>query len=426
MKIVPGDSRALQIIDKRIQDHLRISVERHSINFGGSTPIFVTFYHKTPSSTTDPNLGNSNAAVGPNSPHRYAKIKDFPLFRFEATYTGLEHGDLGPESKYEGEAVVIPGMIRPEDGDHFAVEVLSNIYLFRITSANPDRMHTMEKYWKIMYELVGDEIETINNQVHSDIRVYPDPYLRGTGVLLEENNAVRLEIAEIYFAELQQICREWFAKHTVASPEKFTNNGRIPVLLELSHMIKKHDLLSNPYDIQSQLSLFEPWKQNNSFEIQRMYVKSFFAYFDRNLEEPHRMNPVPTVPTNRFIQPSIYDNFRHQYGRLMGSVTRYQLYEITSELTDAGLTIITQDFLDRMNSGTLYAEKSHVLENILITWKNMGFNGVLDYVTQQNNILEGIVERTNFELYILLPPTILVLANARKWLRSQMVNFLPT
>jgi hypothetical protein len=433
MRILPKhiDNRARQLLEGRMRAFLNASIERHTQGFGNSAPFFVTYYHKNANSTTDPNLGNANQAVGPESPTRFVKINDFPLYKFESTFTSLEMGDLGPESKMEGKAVVIPGMIQPEDGDFFSISVASTIHLFIVTKASADRMHQSEKYWEIEYELSPYNIENIEQQVQVKAQLYPDRYLRGTGLILEETAAMHLEIIEETIETLRDWMIEWFGRHNMVVPPNYTyTDGKRPVLMELSYMVGRHNMLNKTMELNSNVALIEPWTRGRQTDILRAYRSSWFSHFDREQFEPHTIpqvdRPVPAAKLH--MSKSIYDNFSSQYGAIRGDVVGFTLLQT---IDPAGVSVpthplISQDLHDRILNGNVYTEAQYLLHNVLILWQNNGFESVSTYITSTNNIVDDVLLCDDLELYYIVPTALLVLTNTSRWLRSKVVNYLPT
>lgn len=134
------------------------------------TPIFVTYYNKNvQSSDEDRNLDNVKEVIGYESPNRFNRIEDFPLYLVEALSNNFEVDDVyGLNTDSEGEAVILPKMLKPYVDDHFNIIYNNDELLFEVTKVDFDRINGL-KYYKISYKLSHHSKDDIEEQITEEL-----------------------------------------------------------------------------------------------------------------------------------------------------------------------------------------------------------------------------------------------------------------
>lgn len=133
-----------------------------------TTPTFVTYYHiNVDESTTDDGFADVASIVGHRSPIRYNKIENLPIYGIEQMVLQLQDGDQGLDGSIEGEAIIVPGTIKPLQNDFFIIPILSDIFMFRVTEFSFDTI-VADNFYKLSYVLEyidEDMYKTLNEQV---------------------------------------------------------------------------------------------------------------------------------------------------------------------------------------------------------------------------------------------------------------------
>lgn len=159
MAILVDEKRMVEDNLFKYEERLKSPVSR----FIESTPTFVTYYHIDPDATTvDDGFKDINSILGFRSPLRFKKIDSFPLYGLEQIVLQLQDTDQGLDTSYEGEAVIVPGSIKPLQNDFFMISCLKNPYLFRVTEINYDTIMP-DNYYKIGFHLEYLEEEKVDN-----------------------------------------------------------------------------------------------------------------------------------------------------------------------------------------------------------------------------------------------------------------------
>ena len=141
-----------ELIQNRVDDYLEKSTSKFT-KFLESTPTFVTYYqYDRVNSTLDKGLDNVEKHIGAHSPNRFNKIEKFPMYGMDIMSISQEFSDIGMDTTYESEAVVLPGTLRPYPEDYFICEYIGDVYLFKINGVQNDTIRN-KPFYKVSYQL---------------------------------------------------------------------------------------------------------------------------------------------------------------------------------------------------------------------------------------------------------------------------------
>ena len=164
-------NRPAEFINKNVQN-LVTRLNSSYVKFLEQKPTFTTYYHiNKQESTTDKGLKMPEKMIGIKSPLRYNKIFGFPLHGIENIQLQLDDSEIGLDSEYEGEAIILPNTIHPTVDDFFTIEYLNKKYLFRITQYSYDTIKA-NNYYKVnfvLYSVDADKVVDLETQV---VKVY--------------------------------------------------------------------------------------------------------------------------------------------------------------------------------------------------------------------------------------------------------------
>jgi len=146
--------------EKRLESQYSVFTDRN--------PTFVTYYHiNNINSITDTGLLNVDRIIGNESPLKYQKIEDFPIYGIEQIKIDLSDEDEGLNGSFEGDGIILPNTIKPLPNDFFIISYLDSSYLFMITQIDYDTIKS-NNYYKINYYLRSTDytsVEELNKQV---------------------------------------------------------------------------------------------------------------------------------------------------------------------------------------------------------------------------------------------------------------------
>lgn len=121
-----------------------------------NAPNFVTYFAlDMQHSKNDPGLGNVIEVVGNESPLRYNRINNLPLFNIDEVQPQFEYNeDTGMEGTMEGQAVLAPGTIQPQPNDYFIFTYhehkIDMLKAFKVTNVQMSAINS-NTYFQISY-----------------------------------------------------------------------------------------------------------------------------------------------------------------------------------------------------------------------------------------------------------------------------------
>ena len=177
-------------------------------------PSFYTYYHiNTKRSTVNEGLQNVNAILGKESPLRYNKIVNFPIFGIDTATLNLEDTDHGLDTSYQGSGTIAPFTIQPLPNDFFVGEYMDKRLVFRVTSVNYQAVISNE-YYEIEFELysfLGSDVTSLENQtIHRYHCIFDNIGTSDKSVIRDEDfetiekiNEIRYTLRDNYLAKFK-------------------------------------------------------------------------------------------------------------------------------------------------------------------------------------------------------------------------------
>ena len=118
-------------------------------NTGATTAESFLFYPKHESVSVGASVESQkyiDKLLGSESPIRYNKIFNFPLYGIEQIQLQLDEMDEGLNSEYNGEAIILPNTIHPTVDDYFIIDYLEKKYMFRVIKYDYDTIKSNNFY----------------------------------------------------------------------------------------------------------------------------------------------------------------------------------------------------------------------------------------------------------------------------------------
>lgn len=141
-----------ELIKNRVDDYLEKSTSQYT-KFLETTPNFVTYYqYDNVNSTMDKGLEDVENYFGSHSPNKFNKIEKFPLYGMDTMSVSQEFSEVGMDTNYESEALILPNTIRPYPGDYFRCDYIGEVYLFRITGVQNDTIRN-KPFYRVSFSL---------------------------------------------------------------------------------------------------------------------------------------------------------------------------------------------------------------------------------------------------------------------------------
>ena len=134
-----------EIIENNIQDKFKVYQTEFS-RFYDKPPVFVTYYNYDKNSLNDLGLENVEANFGRDTPTKYNKISDVPIFSFSQLSMEGSFEETGFNTNSDGEGVIVMDTITPYVGDFFFIKHVGKNYLFRVNKADKQAFHETPTY----------------------------------------------------------------------------------------------------------------------------------------------------------------------------------------------------------------------------------------------------------------------------------------
>lgn len=235
-----NDNSERTLVNKYVDSYLN-GISKYS-KYINSVPNFVTYYSRDyVESTENSGMGTVNEIVGDESPTRYNKINNFPLYGVEDSTPELNvDGINGLGLINEGSAVIIPDTIVPRPDDLFIFSYSEDTeeakLIYRVTDVNITAIDS-NTFYQITYNSTPYDEEILEKKQISDNYelIYDNISTSQNTLVLEEDYIIAGKLEKL-FNELREVYLELFYSNRLnifAIYDKFDNTVILdPVLNE--------------------------------------------------------------------------------------------------------------------------------------------------------------------------------------------------
>ena len=210
--------------DQVTLDKLNQTITDYSRFFNGQ-PVFVNYFNHR-DTTIEPGLDDNLAAIGNQSPNRFNKIENLPVYDFPELDIAEELGDFGLEHKIEGSCVILADMITPyeEDFFHISSDAIPENYMFQITKVTRDKISN-QPFFKVEFALEHHVADEIIDQIEEEFEVDYDLIgKQGFNAVLNKKNTKLIESLKDKFRIVFDFFKETFY-HESLNIFRFDING---------------------------------------------------------------------------------------------------------------------------------------------------------------------------------------------------------
>lgn len=233
-----------------VNDNIFLHEERINSQYSRfleSSPSYVTYYNiNNIETTTDTGFGGVERILGANSPIRFNKVKDFPIYGLEQIVLSLDDELQGLDSSYEGEAIILPNTIKPLPNDMFTISYLSSEYIFMVTAVAYDTIRS-KNFYKISFtvkSLYGEHKDHLERQTIEKFNCLVDNIGTKEKVLLRDDDVDQLiALNEIYTTVANQYKLLFFNKKYNCFA--YTNGSNLIYDRYLSEFINKTKIFND-------------------------------------------------------------------------------------------------------------------------------------------------------------------------------------
>lgn len=161
--------RQKDVIKSSLSKYLNATTTGKYLTYFEGSPTYITYYQlDSEASLNDIGLEAVNSLVGKNSPNKYKRIFEVPVYGVDALDVSNELSERGLEAIVNGELLFLPNSVRPYAGDFFVFEYEGlESHLFRINDVQYDKI-SPKKYFRCQYSLYQKNADEIFDNVVED------------------------------------------------------------------------------------------------------------------------------------------------------------------------------------------------------------------------------------------------------------------
>lgn len=201
-----------EIVTNNIDTYLN-DTTRDYPNFLETAPFFVTYYSRSAyQSTFDTSLENYNEIVGEESPNKFHKIDNLPIYSLDTSDFNQEMGDEGWKGEISSSCIILPNTVTPKPDDLIEIEIHSKKYLFQVTNGSSDN-YGNNTYYKINFRISQYTSTEADKQITEEFEIDFDLIGKSNNVLIKKDYAkALLQIEAVYNELLESFKYTYFDK----------------------------------------------------------------------------------------------------------------------------------------------------------------------------------------------------------------------
>ena len=336
-----------------------------------TTQTYTNYFHiNNNETTTDAGFIDVEEYLGNRSPVRFGKIENFPIYGLEQIVIQLQEDDIGLDGNYEGEAIILPGTIKPVQNDFFTIPILKDSYVFRVTDIQYDNVMP-DNFYKITFKLEyidSDYIKQLEEQTVDEYVCVLDNYGTEEKCIIEKSCFTKVKEIQNMYQEIIEFYKALFynERHNV-----FLGDGEMgrkvydPLQTEF---INKHQLFNEKNNLEcliltdevedpqrklkyakSMYRLFEirdlklltPFKYTLRDSI-TLHESSFYRWHEKRIDVMDIPNHIPStakqILSDEFVDAVMYNTeLETEYGNLIKRFLRKEelgIKDISLQLGD--------------------------------------------------------------------------------------------
>ena len=220
-----------EIVKNNINTYITDSTNNYP-NFLDEAPVFVTYYSRSHfESTFDPSLEHYNEIAGEESPNKFHKIENFPIYSLDTSDFGKTLNEDGWSGEVSSSCIVLPNTITPKPDDLIEIEIHSTKYLFQVINGSSDN-YGNAKFYKLEIRISQYRKEEADRQVTDEFEVNFDLIGKYDNIIVKKSLNKYLDSIRDKYDRLLKVYNELFF-------DKFANYYREPFLKFIDQNLNK-------------------------------------------------------------------------------------------------------------------------------------------------------------------------------------------
>lgn len=186
-------------------------LESQYSRFLQQSPTITTYFRiNANASTVDLGTMNIERPIGDNSPLRFNKVTNFPMYGLEEAAFSLDDDAEGLDMNFSSSAIIIPNTLDPYPGDYFTTETLGPNFVFQVVNVRPDtvrsnpfkmveyKLSSIDREGTIFKQLEAQSVESFTTEI-SNIGTDDMVFIKSEEISMRERLAsVKKDIVEYY------------------------------------------------------------------------------------------------------------------------------------------------------------------------------------------------------------------------------------
>lgn len=344
-----------EIIEKNVRKMIERSSSEYT-RFLETTPNFVTYFQRNIiDSTSDLGLENVEKDLGRDSPIFYNKIENLPLYGLENISLSLNREDIGLNTNYESEAVLIPNTIKPYPDDFFYIEYIGEYYLFKVSGVTNDAIKS-KPFYRIEFYFFKkvDSIDMVEEQITNEYTVIFNNIGTEEKAVIEKSVYLRLEYLNNIYERLQNIFLKGFYDPQM-NIITYKIDDKLVYNRHLNKFLMKYELLKPKTEYMNTIFLVDVLDED--IEFLETYKTTIYHALELQDTEGLGGEFAVLFPIHAKHTPF------HQYG------LKYNTLDFIEEEEDEiSYPIFPKNFFDRIRIEQPYTDGKHHIENMVISF----------------------------------------------------------
>jgi hypothetical protein len=381
-------------------------------------PFFTDYFHLIKAeSTYDTGLMNIDKLTGEDSPLRYNLIKDFPLYGMDQILADLDDDeDIGFQTNYEGEAIILPQTIIPLPDDHFSITAVGKRFFFRVTEIHYDTILD-RNYYKINFV-----IKAVDNQEYYDdfikrtnetfVCVYNNYGTQDAFIIKEANYNIGEKLQKLADSLMKKYMMLFYNENYNALVVKKENGYGYHYDAFVNYFCNEQEIFAQ--------NIRNLW--NYKFYEEKR-PEFYYLYTGNSIQSAFINKDIDLLNSPRFYRyfdeiPSFTDSIFQFYGDYDTSGVTISERKINL-FGKHNKPIVSEELIDSIIHNR-NIDKPDLIYNVLVCYMNNNDK----YVGELFKEFEGDIKiRPTYENYVLVPIFLYVLFKYKRSITSETHNF---
>lgn len=414
-KFLQEDALERETLNNYFDNYLD-TTEQYSKWFQGA-PTFVTYYSINLEGTTqDQGLNNVMEVVGGESPVKYNKIENFPIYLdSELNFTLSLEEDAGFDNESEGSGTVLPGTIVPQNDDLIVFEFFEKKYVYRVGNVEISNT-SVRKFYKVTFFVSPFDIETLDtrqvideyNVIYNNIGTEADPVIpKKEFSFLDDIDKVLNYLSEryirFYYDKKVNSFIYNYDKMNMIIHDFYKDNGIYDPKLAL--FIQRNKLFINKKTFLKNIFV-ECLLKDRDLD----YEKSIYSLFETLDTEEYKYPYFYFIPINQSVFALMQDKF-HELVHNPTDLYKQRRVMISDKISSGQFTSV--DLVRYVEDTKLLIDDLPINEQIMIIYlrcrKYEEQNNITDYLEDIVNLSKKIRIEKDFYTYVQIPCVIYIL-----------------